>query len=63
MRLRHDTRATVEMAEIERELAALVRGEPAAHDDAAHDDALMRAGLSAAASLIVAGVLAETVEA
>ena len=59
LRLRHDTRATVEMAEIERELAALVRGEPAAHDDAAHDDA----GLSAAASLIVAGVLAETVEA
>lgn len=64
LRLRHDTRATVEMAEIERELAALVRGEPAAHDDAAHDDAAHDdAGLSAAASLIVAGVLAETVEA
>ena len=57
LRLRHDTRATVEIAEIERELAALAGDEPGAQDDDEH------AGLSAAASLVIAGVLGETAEA
>jgi hypothetical protein len=59
LRLRHDTRATVEIAEIEQELAALAGDEPGARGDGEDADA----GLSAAASLIVAAVLAETAEA
>jgi hypothetical protein len=59
LRLRHDTRATVEIAEIERELATLAGDE--ARSSGADGDA--DAGLSAAASLIVAGVLGETTEA
>jgi hypothetical protein len=57
LRLRHDTRATVEIAEIERELAALA--ERSAREHAEDVDP----GLNAAASLVVAGVLAETAEA
>jgi hypothetical protein len=57
LRLRHDTRATVEIAEIERELAALA--EQSAREHAEDVDP----GLNAAASLVVAGVLAETAEA
>ena len=59
LRLRHETRATVEIAEIERELAALGDDEPVVQSD----DEPADAGLSAAASLIVAGVLAETARA
>lgn len=59
LRLRHDTRATVEIAEIERELATLAGDEPGTSGADGHADA----GLSAAASLIVASVLAETTEA
>ena len=57
LRLRHDMRATMEIAQIERELAALDGDEPGAHGDDDDD------GLTAAADLIVAGVLAETAEA
>jgi hypothetical protein len=59
LRLRHDTRAAVEIAEIERDLAALAGDEPDAQGNGGAADP----GLSAAAALIVAGVLAETDEA
>ena len=56
LRVGHDTRATAEIADIERRLATLVGDEPGArgHDPDAD------AGLTAAAELIVASVLAET---
>jgi hypothetical protein len=59
LRVRHDAQATAEIAGIERELAALAGDEPGAQEDLADADA----GLTAAASLIVAGVLAEMAEA